>query len=227
MKILIACEFSGIVRDAFKAVGHDVISCDLLDTEQPGKHHIGDVRDILYSGFDMMIAHPPCTYLTNAQAWTYARPDRFPNRLQQRQEAIDFFMLLKNAPIRHICIENPIPMGIVQQAVGKYDQVIQPYQFGHAESKSTCLWLKELPLLRTTKFAEWKQYVCKCGNVFEAALGKYGCCDAPARIMWDNQTRGGQNKLSPGADRWKERSRTYPGIAEAMANQWGAIDLLY
>lgn len=213
MKILIACEYSGRVRNAFTKLGHDVMSCDLLPTELPGKHYQGDVLDILQEDWGMMIAHPPCTFLTNAQSWTYYHPadrllerhlrrphPKYPDRRHQQDEAIKFFKTLLTAPIPRICIENPVPMGRVIDHVGPYAQTIQPYMFGEDASKRTCLWLKGLPPLRPTNYIEKKTYA--------------------------NQTPSGQNKLGPSPDRWKERSRTYQGIADAMADQWGGESLL-
>jgi site-specific DNA-cytosine methylase len=181
MRILIACEYSGTVRDAFIAAGHDVISCDLLPTEVPGPHYQGDVTDILNDGFDMMVAHPPCTHLAVSGArW-------FKDKVQQQQEALDFVRLLMGAPIPRICIENPV--SIISSRIRKPDQVIQPWQFGHGETKATCLWLKGLPLLTPTDVVSGRE-----------------------QRIW---------KLPPSPDRWKERSRTYAGIAAAMAQQWG------
>lgn len=189
MKILIACEYSGIVRDAFTAKGHDATSCDLLPTERPGKHHQGDVRDILGDGWDMMIAHPPCTHLAVSGA------RHFPaKRADGRQlEALDFVMLLMSAPIEKIVIENPI--SIISTHIRKPDQIIQPYFFGHQESKKTCLWLKNLFLLVPTNMVK------------------------PVWVM------SGGKRYSPthartGKGSWKERSRTFTGIAAAMAEQW-------
>lgn len=180
MKILIACEFSGIVRDAFTKLGHDVTSCDLLPSELPGKHYQGDIRDILGQGWDMMIAHPPCTNLAVSGArW-------FKNKQQEQKEALEFVELLLNAPIDKIALENPI--SIISSKIRKPDQIIQPWQFGHGETKATCLWLKNLPLLKPTSIVEGRE----------------------ARI----------HKMPPGQDRWKERSRTMQGIADAMAEQW-------
>jgi len=204
MKVLVACEFSGTVRDAFIKKGHDAISCDLLPTEKPGPHYQGDVLDILDDGFDLMIAHPTCTYLTNtAVQWLYA-PDNQGKILKgkPRWEALDksaeFFTKLLNANIPQICIENPIPHKYAVARIGrKYDQLVQPYMFGHPEKKATCLWLKGLPKLKQTN------------NVF--------------REM-QKLPKSQQQKIfymSPNKDRWKERSRTYQGIADAMAEQWG------
>jgi hypothetical protein len=129
-----------------------------------------------------------------------------------------FVFSLIDAPIKYIALENPV--GCISSNYRKPDQIIQPYEYGHPESKSTCLWLKGLPRLKPTKYADFKKYRCKCGNVFEEELGKYGCCDGPAKPLWDNQTPSGQNKLGPSEKRAMERSKTYPGIAQAMADQW-------
>jgi len=181
MRILIACEYSGTVRDAFIAAGHDAISCDLLSTEVPGPHYQGDVTDILNDGFDMMVAHPPCTHLAVSGArWFHLKQ-------QEQAEALDFVRLLMNAPIPRIAIENPV--SIISSRIRKPDQVIQPWMFGHGETKATCLWLKGLPKLTPTNIAKGRE----------------------ARI----------HKMPPSPDRWKERSRTYAGIAAAMAQQWG------
>jgi len=215
MKILIACEFSGIVREAFRRRGHDAWSCDLLPTEIPGQHIQDDVLKHLTEGWDMIIAHPPCTHLAVSGA------RYFKHKIIIQNEAINFFLCFVNTEVPKICIENPI--GIMSRVYRKPNQIIQPWMFGHSESKATCLWLKGLSELKPTKLAEWKRYRCKCGNVFETALGKYGCCDYPAKPLWDNQTKSGQNKLPPSASehRAKDRSRTYHGIADAMADQWG------
>jgi site-specific DNA-cytosine methylase len=218
MKILIACEYSGTVREAFSKLGHEAWSCDLLETEIPGNHYQCDVRDILCEGWDLMIAHPPCTHLAVSGArW-------FKDKKVEQAEALEFVRLLLNAPIERIALENPI--SIISSQIRKPDQIIQPYEFGHPESKATCLWLKGLPLLTPTEWAEFTQYRCKCGNVFDAVCGKYGCCDGAAKPLWQNQTKSGQNKLPPSKDRAKLRSRTYPGIAQAMATQWGNLPMV-
>ena len=192
MRVLIACEFSGTVRDAFIALGHDAMSCDLLPTEVPGSHYEGPVQDVLREGWDLMIAHPPCTYLCSSGLhWNKRRPER----AKQTEEALDFVRLLLDAPIPRIALENPI--GCISTRIRKPDQTIQPWQFGHPESKATCLWLKGLPLLEPTLIVE-----------------------KPTSGHWDNQTPSGQNKLGPSADRWKLRSKTYQGIAEAFATQY-------
>ena len=189
MRVLVACEFSGVVRQAFRSLGHDAWSCDLLPADDSGPHIQCDVRDVLMSGWDMMIAHPPCTHLASSGARHFHRKQR-----EQRQ-ALEFVQELLDAPIQFIALENPV--GVISTAIRKPDQIIQPYQFGHAESKKTCMWLKNLPLLKHTDVL-------------------------PARRQWENQTPSGQNRLPPSADRWKKRSLTYKGIAAAMASQWGA-----
>jgi len=196
MKVLIACESSGTVRDAFIRAGHDAMSCDMLPTERPGPHYQGDVLDVLYERWDMLIGHPPCTYLSvSGMHWT-TRGLRDP---QFTEDALEFARFLMDAPIARIAIENPV--SIISSRIRKPDQIIQPYQFGHDASKKTCLWLKGLPPLRPTAFVEPR------------------IIDGKPR--WANQTDSGQNKLPPSADRWRMRSKTYQGIAEAMAEQWG------
>lgn len=193
MKVLVACEFSGAVRDAFISMGHDAMSCDLLPSDAPGPHYCGDVRDVLDDGWDLMIAHPPCTYLAvSGLHWNKRRP----GRAKLTENALEFVQLLLDAPISKIALENPI--GCISSRIRKPDQIIQPWQFGHDASKATCLWLKGLPLLQPTD-------VLPGGRKARRA----------------NQTVSGQNKLPPSADRWKLRSLTYPGIARAMAEQWG------
>jgi hypothetical protein len=193
MKILIACEFSGIVRRAFKAKGHSkVYSCDLLPSDDNSDWHLQeDVTKILDQGWDLMIAHPPCTYLcVSGLHWN----KRVAGREEETKKALDFVRLLLDAPIPKIALENPV--GCISSKIRKPDQIIQPYEFGHDASKKTCLWLKGLPLLKPTK-------------LIAATNGR-----------WANQTASGQNKLAPSPDRWKLRSLTYEGIAQAMADQW-------
>jgi hypothetical protein len=195
MKVLIACEYSGTVRDAFRAAGHDAVSCDLLPTDVPGPHYQGSVFDIIGDGWDLMVCHPPCTYLCSSGLhWNTKRPER----AAQTEDAIKFALALMGAPIEHIVMENPI--GCLSSRYRKPDQIIQPYEFGHDASKATCLWLKNLPLLLPTEYI------------------------APRLVdglpRWGNQTDSGQNNLPPTADRWKIRSETYAGIAKAMAEQW-------
>lgn len=183
MKVLVACEYSGIVRDAFNKRGHDAVSCDFLPTERPGAHVVGDVLDILNAGWDLMIAHPPCTHtaVSGARHFAVKRADG------RQQAAIEFVRLLMDANIPRIAVEQPI--SIISTAIMKPDQIIQPWQFGHGETKATCLWLKGLAPLKHTNIVEGREQ----------------------RI----------HKMPPSPDRWKERSRTYSGIADAMASQWG------
>ena len=181
MKVLVACEYSGRVRDAFTAKGHDAISCDLLETELPGKHYKGDIKDIIYDGFDLMIAHPPCTHLAVSGSRHFWRKEK------EQKEALDFVRFLMDAPIKRWCLENPV--SIISSRIRPSDQTIQPYMFGHGETKATCFWLKNLPLLKPTKYVEGRE-----------------------PKVWLEP---------PSLDRWKNRSRTYQGIADAMAEQWG------
>lgn len=183
MKILVACEFSGTVRDAFLASGHDAWSCDLLPTDKPGPHIQGDVLEVLGDGWDLMVAHPPCTHLAVSGArW-------FKDKQTEQAEALEFVRRLLNAPIDKICLENPV--SIISSRIRKPSQVIQPWMFGHGETKATCLWLKKLPLLQPTNIVEGRE----------------------ARI----------HKIPPSPDRWKLRSVTFQGIANAMAEQWGNL----
>lgn len=222
MRVLVACEFSGTVRDAFIRHGHDATSCDLLPTEAPGPHYCGSVLDILDDGWDLMIAHPPCTFLCSSGLhWNKRRP----GRQEQTEAALDFVRALLAAPVPRICVENPI--GCIGTRIRRADQTIQPWQFGHDASKATCLWLKGLPPLTPTRIVE-PRMVC-CGAVLPESVGVYGCpnCNGErrARPRWSNQTDGGQNKLAPSPDRWALRSLTYPGIAAAMADQWGSGEI--
>lgn len=196
MRVLVACEYSGAVRDAFIRAGHYAASCDLLPSESPlGDHYQCNVMDIIDHGWDLMVAHPPCTYLSvSGMHWT-TRGLRDP---KLTEDALDFVKLLMNAPIERIAVENPV--SIISSRIRKPDQIIQPWWFGHDASKKTCLWLKNLPLLTPTNKLEGDNKTRRA-----------------------NQTASGQNKLPPSADRWKLRSMTYPGIADAMAQQWGSI----
>lgn len=181
LRVLVACEFSGTVRDAFRARGHDAWSCDLLETEKPGQHLRCDVRDVLGDVWDMMICHPPCTHLAVSGArW-------FKDKLVEQAESLDFVRLLMAAPIERIALENPV--SIISSRVRKPDQVIQPYMFGEPYMKTTCLWLKNLVKLVPTDIVSGREQKC-----------------------W---------REPPGPDRWKNRSRTYQGIANAFASQWG------
>jgi len=201
MRVLVACEFSGIVRDNFAARGWDAWSCDILPTERPGQHLQCDVREVLNDGWDLMIAHPPCTYLTIAANRAMKDTLRYPARMQDREEAAAFFMLFANADCPCICIENPV--GVMSTRYRKPDQIIQPYYFGEDASKKTCLWLKGLQPLAGTDYVEPAYY--------HNGLPR-----------WSNQAPSGAEKTPPRADRWKIRSRTFQGIAEAMAQQWSA-----
>jgi hypothetical protein len=203
MKILVACEYSGRVRNAFAALGHYAVSCDLLPTDDPSGHHYqGSVLDIINDGWDMMIAHPPCTYLTIAGLhWN----KRNPERNAQTEDALAFVHLLMNAPINKIAIENPV--SCISSRIRKPNQIIQPYEFGEDASKKTCLWLKNLaPLHRHPNDRKQGRFVLHNGKTVE---------------RWSNQTDSGQNRLSETPDRWKLRSTTYPKIAAAMALNWG------
>ncbi len=205
MKILVACEFSGIVRDAFIARGHDAMSCDLLPTERPGPHHQGDVLDILGDGWDMMIAHPPCTHLcvSGARWWKKKREDG------RQLRAIEFFKMLMDAPIGRIAAENPV--GVLSSTYRKPDQYIQPFWFGDSVQKKTGLWLKNLPLLKVTRIVDRGQiYVDPRG-------GKHG----GAHTMRAKNSYSPLMLLPRSEERWKIRSRTFQGIADAMADQWG------
>lgn len=183
IKVLIACEFSGVVRDAFLSRGHEAMSCDILPTEKPGPHYQGDVRDLLHYPWDLIIAHPPCTDLAVSGARHF--PEK---RLDGRQQvAAAFFMMLAQAPCPRVAVENPV--SVMSRIFRKPDQIIQPWQFGHGETKATCLWLRGLPPLQPTEIVEGRE-----------------------PKMW---------RMPPGPDRGRERSRTYQGIANAMAEQWG------
>lgn len=183
MRVLVACEFSGVVRDAFAALGHDAVSCDLLPSERPGPHIQGDVCDVLGDGWDLMVAHPPCTHLAVSGARWFAA------KRAEQEDALAFVRLLMDAPVPRICIENPV--SIISSRIRKPDQTIQPWQFGHGETKATCLWLKGLPKLVPTDIVAGRS----------------------ARV----------HRMPPGPNRWRERSRTFPGIAAAMAAQWGGL----
>ena len=180
MRVLVACEYSGTVRDAFIRAGHEAMSCDLLPTESPGPHYQGSVLDILGGGWDMMIAHPPCTHLAVSGArW-------FKDKVKEQAEALNFVRVLLDAPVDKIALENPV--SVISSKIRKPDQIIQPWQFGHGETKATCLWLKNLPKL------------------------------VPTNVVDGREDR--VHKMPPSPDRWKLRSTTYAGIAQAMAEQW-------
>ena len=191
MRVLVACEYSGRVRDAFIARGHDAWSCDLLPTEQPGPHYQCDVFDIINDGWDLMIAHPPCTYLAGSGLhWNTKRPER----AALTEQALDFVRTLLDSPIDRIALENPI--GCISSRIRKPDQIIQPWQFGEDASKATCLWLKGLAPLEPTSIIRKERYANQTAS-------------------------GQNKLLGPSPDRWKLRSATYHGIAAAMASQWG------
>lgn len=187
MRVLVACEYSGQVRDAFRRLGHDALSCDLLPSETPGPHYQGPVQDVLGDGWDLMVAHPPCTDLAVSGSRWLAQKQAD----GRTESALAFVRLLMNAPVDRWCIENPI--SLISSRIRKPDQIIQPWEFGHGETKATCLWLRNLPRLRPTSYAEGR--------------------DSRVWLM------------PPGPDRWKERSRTYAGVATAMAEQWGRSPL--
>ncbi len=196
LRVLVACEYSGTVRDAFRALGHHAVSCDLLPTDAPGPHHQGDVSEIIDAGWDLMVAHPPCTYLSvSGMHWT-TRGLRDP---KLTEDALAFVQMLMDAPIPRIAVENPV--SVISSRIRKPDQIVQPHEYGHDASKATCLWLKELPRLTPTARVEPRVI--------------------NGRKRWGNQTDSGQNRLGPSDDRWKLRSATFPGIAAAMAAQWG------
>ena len=190
MRVLVACEFSAVVRDSFRARGHDAWSCDFLDSEGDNEYHIkGDARGVVGAGWDLLIAHPPCTYLASSGvSWL----QRTPGRWELMLEAVDFFNTLLNAPIHRIAVENPRMHGYAQLRLGQPSQTIHPWQYGHGESKTTCLWLKHLPLLKPTDIVQ---------------IQKYAVHNMPQR-----------------RSRRQDRSRTYKGIAEAMASQWGRLN---
>lgn len=188
MRVLVACEYSGIVRDAFTARGHDAMSADLLPTESPGPHHEGDVLEVLDGSWDLMVAHPPCTYLTNSGVrWLHERPERW----ESMREGAEFFNALWRAPIPRVAIENPVPHKYARDIIGPYSQSIQPWQFGDGETKRICLWLRGLPPLM------------------------------PTQVVYEREAR--VHMLPPGPDRQKERSRFFPGVARAMADQWTRV----
>lgn len=197
LNVLVGCEYSGAVRDAFVAAGHRAMSCDLLPTEAPGPHYRGDVRDLLDDDWDLAIFHPPCTYLSSSGArWLYETPKNprpgvlyGADRLEARGQSVEFIRELLSAPIPYIAVENP--QGMLSSLFREPDQYVEPWQFGHGETKKTGLWLKGLPHLTPTEVVEGRE-----GRVW---------------------------RMPPSEDRWKLRSLTYPGIARAMAEQWGAF----
>ena len=203
MRVLVACESSGTVREAFRALGHDAWSADLLPADDGSpRHFTGDARGLLGDGWDLLVAHPPCTYLTNAGVrWLYNRDgSRNEARWSSMREGAGLFLAFWNAPVPRVCVENPVMHGHARSLVGAaFTQSVQPYQFGHREVKRTCLWLRGLPPLVPTGDLKAETMALPYAE--------------RAKVHW----------MSPGADRWKARSKTYTGIAEAMASQWGGI----
>ena len=194
MKVLVACEFSGAVRDAFIKGGHEAMSCDIIPTDVPGPHYQGSVLDVLDQGWDLLIAHPPCTYISNAGAkHLYPKKTLNKDRYLKGMEAVEFFMKFYNANIPKIAVENPIPSKVF--GLPQYSQTIQPYEYGHPFQKRTCLWLKNLPNLKPTNIVEKAQSTKIAGNWFNAG----------------------------GKERQKNRAKTFQGIADAMADQWGNL----
>ena len=223
-RVLVACEFSGIVRDAFRAQGHFAVSCDLIESERPGPHLQGNVLDFLgpFYGWDIMLAFPPCTYLCSSGLhWNARRPER----AALTEDALKFVQALLDAPIAKIALENPI--GCISTRIRRPDQIIQPYEFGENASKQTCLWLKGLPKLEPTYFFP-PVFVCRsCKYEVPGNQTIRGYCPACGtgrlRPLWGNQTPSGQNKLGPSPTRSADRARTYQGVANAMAAQWGVL----
>jgi hypothetical protein len=194
VRVLVACEYSGVVRDAFIRGGHEAMSCDIIPTDAPGPHYQGSVLDVLNQGWDLLIAHPPCTYISNAGAkHLYPKKTLNKNRYLKGMEAVEFFMKLYNANIPKIAVENPIPSKVF--GLPQYSQTIQPYEYGHPFQKRTCLWLKNLPNLKPTNIVEKAQSTKIAGNWFNAG----------------------------GKERQKNRAKTFQGIADAMADQWGNL----
>ena len=197
MRVLIACEYSGTVRDAFIAAGHDAMSCDILPSDAPGPHYQGDVRDVIDGGWDLMVAHPPCTYLCGMGIWwNHKRPERW----TQTHQAAEFVRFLWDAPIPRIAIENPV--GWLNSNWQKPAQVVHPWMFGHEANKPTCLWLKNLPPLQPTNLVSKGEFYIKANG--------------QRMSKWSHITSGTR------AERWKIAAATFPGIAQAMAEQWGA-----
>lgn len=218
LRVLVACEYSGRVREAFRKLGHDAWSCDFEPAEDNSPYHMQcDLRLVLHYGWDLMICHPECTYLTCAAEWCYndiqtkkLSPDKLYGaaRRAAREEAVQFCLMLMNSPIPMIAMENPV--GVLSSRYRKPDQIIQPYQFGDDASKSTCLWLKGLSKL-----------IIEPDKRFPGRMVEWPKGSGKMIERWSNQTDSGQNKLTPSADRWKDRSRTFQGIADAFAINWG------
>lgn len=230
MRVLVGCEFSGTVRDAFAARGHDAWSCDFLPTERPGQHIQADIVDVISIGWDIAILHPPCTSLCVSGNHVYGLGKvRHSERLASISWTANLWLAAKKNCRVGCALENPVGVLHTCENMGKASQYIQPFDFGHDASKKTGLWLFNLPLLIPTKKVA-HSYGCKCGCKFDNCMGKYGCpnwngLSGPAKPVWGNQTASGQNNLPPSKNRAKERARTYEGIALAMAEQWGNIAL--
>lgn len=211
MRVIVGCEFSGVVREAFRRLGHDAYSCDLRPPADGSPFHLqGDVRGYLDRDWDLGIFHPTCTYLCNSSVWALHKTPPNPSpgvlygaaRMRAVEESAAFFVELLNAPIPKVAVENPVMHKYARAIIGqKYQQIIQPNQFGDDASKATCLWLRRLPPLMPTRIVPPRM--------------------VNGKPRWGNQTDGGQNKLTPSGDRWAKRSETYPGVADAMAQQWG------
>lgn len=237
MNVLIGCEFSGTVREAFRALGHQAWSCDLLPAEDNSIYHFQcDVLEAIeFKDWELGIFHPPCTYLSSSGLhWNKRRPER----AQQTEDALEFVRKLLYCDIPKIALENPI--GCISSRIRKPDQIIQPWMFGEDASKQTCLWLKNLPLLMPTNVIKKPAWI-KCDTCDEFFCTLHDChayeCDCPDIDAWTkkgvypyleggryaNQTPSGQNRLGPSPTRWMERSRTYKGIADALAQQWGGL----
>lgn len=234
MRVLVACEFSGVVRRAFASRGHFAVSVDLLESDDKapwgvndyskGWHYQGDILDFIKQGetgempgdWDLMIAFPPCTHLAVSGSRLFSR------KAVDQALALAFVKVLLDAPIKRIALENPV--GVISTRIRKPDQIIQPHEFGHDASKKTCLWLKNLPLLKPTRRII-PLFGCSCGTRFPLHMTRDGCpnCHGAGKVryIWGNQTPTGQNRLGPSKDRWKLRSMTYQGVADAMAEQWG------
>jgi hypothetical protein len=252
VKVLVACEFSGTVRDAFRKLGHDAWSCDLRPDKNGSPFHIqGDALEAVKIGWDLLIAHPPCPYLTGSAEWAYGdgpyhqkvKPGTLVGaaRRAARDEAAEFFMAMYNAPVERVAVENPV--GCMSRRFRKPDQIIQPYEFGSDASKKTCLWLRGLPKLKANEYVQprlvtpWIPCPDECGDYYCTQHRKHVAdCSCPSidswasrnlfpyepcLPRWSNQTDSGQNRLSPSEDREAIRSVTYPGVAKAMAEQWG------
>lgn len=206
-RVLIGCEFSGTLRDRFQAAGFDAMSCDLLPSDTPGSHYRGDIFDVIDDGWDLAIFHPPCTYLSSSGLHWNKNPKSARFGGAQTEEALEFVRRLMACNVRRWALENPI--GCISTRIRRFDQIVQPYEYGDDASKATCLWLKNLPTLRAIAARRFPgRKVIYKGKEVE---------------RWSNQTDSGQNRLAPSADRWAQRSVTYPGIADAIVELWGRV----